>query len=107
MGKWNKHLRFTTDEGEVVSMYNSERSDGQIRLCCPPDNVLGLLRQAWIAMRPGIHNPSRKATVKEVARFFRAMCISKEAAEWAARKADEYYDNKIGFEKFIKLFEVV
>ena len=102
--RWDRHLKFITDRGKRISMYNVERSDNQFRLCCPPDNVPRLLWRAWVAMRPGIHNPNRRATAEEIARHLRTMCISAEAAEWAAKKADEYYIDKFGFEEFVKTF---
>ncbi len=102
--KWDKHLTFITEEIKEIPLYNSERSDNQFRFCCPPKDVPSLLWRAWIDMKPGIHNPNRKSTAEEIARHLRAMCVSEEAADWAARKAEEYYDDKIEFEEYVKRF---
>jgi len=102
--RWDRHLKFVTDKDKRIPMYNVERSDNQFRLCCPPDDVPRLLWMAWTAMRPGMHSPSGRASVDEIAEYLRAMCISVEAAEWAAKKADEYYIDKNEFEEFVKTF---
>jgi hypothetical protein len=103
--KWNRDLKFTTDEGKEIPMYNSERTDGQFRFCCPPETVYKLLWRAWIEMQPGMYSGYGKATAEEIAGSLRASCVSEEAAEWAARKADEYYKDKIGLEDFAKIFK--
>ena len=104
--KWDKNFTFITDEAKEIPLYNSGRSYGQMCFCCPPDDVPRLLWRAWFAMRPGVHNPSRRATVKEIDEYLRAMCVSDEASLWAAKKADQYYDDKIEFEEFVKAFRL-
>lgn len=103
--KWNRDLKFTTDEGKEISLYNNERTDSQFRFCCPPDTIRSLLWRAWGSMRPGMYGPYGKASVEEIAGYLRSMCVSTEAAEWAAKKADEYYDDKPGFVVFVKTFK--
>lgn len=102
--KWNRDLRFTTDEGKVISLYNNERTDSQFRFCCPPDTIRCLLWRAWGSMRPGMYGPYGKASMEEIAGYLRSMCVSAEAAEWAAKKADEYYNDKAKFVDFVKKF---
>ena len=102
--KWDRHLTFITEEIKEIPLYNSERSDNQFRFCWPPVDVPSLLWRAWTLMRHGAYNPNRRATVKEIIEYLRARCVSEEAALWAAKKADEYYDDKFGFEEFVKRF---
>jgi hypothetical protein len=103
--KWDRHLKFIIDEGKEILMYNNERTDNQFRFCCPPENIRNLLWRAWGSMRPGMYSPYNRASIEEIAGYLRSMCVSAEAAEWAAKKADEYYDDKLGFVIFVKTFK--
>lgn len=104
--KWDKNFRFITDEAKEIPLYNSERSYGQMCFCCPPKDVPSLLWWAWTTMKPGMYSGSGRATVEEVAGYFRSLCISEEASLWAAKKADQYYDDKFEFEEFVKAFRL-
>jgi len=104
--KWNRHLKFITDEANEIPLYNSERSYNQLRFCCPPKDVPALLWWAWTTMKPGMYSAYGRATVDEVAQYFESLCISEEAALWAAKKADQYYDDKLEFEEFVKAFRL-
>jgi hypothetical protein len=103
---WNIARLIGLDEAKEIPLYNSERSYNQLRFCHPPNDVPRLLWRAWIAVRPGVHNPHRRSTAKEIAHYLKTMCISDEASEWAAKKADQYYDDKIEFEEFVKAFRL-
>ena len=114
--KWDKDFRFITDEANEIPLYDSKRSDNQMRFRCPPKDVPSLLWLAWTTMKPGwwarttmkpgMYSACVRANVEEVALYLGSLCISEEAAGWAAKKADQYYDDKIEFEEFVKAFRL-
>lgn len=89
-------------EGESVFLYNQDFPQWMLNDFCPPEDLEGTLSQAWICMQPGMFSGYGRGTIEDIVKYLSCLGISKRAARWASEKADKYFDDREGFNEFIK-----
>lgn len=97
--KIDRTHKFIADGNEIF-LYDQKMISGRFWVKRPPRSVYSVLWSAWTTMQSG-------TTVEETVKLLRSIGISAKAAKWAARKADEHRENRMGFMKFTDQYQVV